>query len=216
MDGLATATRLFDFDALRAAPARRDPYPHVVAAGCVSEADAARIRADYPAIAQSGYHPASRLERRGAYDAILRDLESAELAAILSEKLGLDLTDKPRMITVRRLSQLSDGPIHNDSKSKICTALLYLNADWDRTSAGCIRVLRNDRDMDDYVTEVPPLAGHFFAFKRTENSWHGHPPFAGERYVIQTTFLVSQEALDRKERRGGLQLWLKRLNPFQK
>jgi SM-20-related protein len=216
MDGLATTTRLFDFDALRAAPPRTDPYPHIVASGCVTDAAAAAIRADYPPIAQSGYLPASKLERRGAYDAILRDLESAELADILSEKLGLDLADKPRMITVRRLSQLSDGPIHNDSQSKICTALLYLNAEWDRTSAGCIRVLRSDRDMDDYVTEVPPLAGHFFAFKRTQNSWHGHPPFAGERFVIQTTFLTSAEALARKENRGRLQLWLKRLNPFQK
>ena len=215
MDGFQSGARLFNFDALRATPPRTDPYPHIVASGCVTEEQAAAIRADYPQIAQSGYLPSSKLGRRGAYDAILRDLESPELAEILSEKLGLELRDKPRMITVRRLSQLSDGPIHNDSKSKICTALLYLNADWDRTSAGCIRVLRGERDMDDYVTEVPPLSGHFFAFKRTENSWHGHPPFAGERFVIQTTFLISQEALDRKENRGKLQLWLKRLNPFQ-
>ena len=30
------------------------------------------------------------------------------------------------------------------------------------------------------------------AFKRSNNSWHGHEPFAGERRVIQFNWLTSQ------------------------
>ena len=43
------------------------------------------------------------------------------------------------------------------------------------------------------------------------DSWHGHPPYKGERYVVQTTFLSDGAALARKESRGGLQMKLKAL-----
>ena len=204
-----------DFDALRAAPVKSDPFNYFVASGAVTDDEAAEVRGDYPEIDKPGYLPLSKLEASGAFKRLTDDLNSPLLAEILTEKFGVDFTDKPRMITVRRLSQKSDGPIHNDSKSKILTMLTYLNADWDGTGAGCIRVLNGPDDFDDYTEEVPPLAGHVFAFLRDDNSWHGHLPFEGERYVIQTTFLTSQEELDRKENRGGLQYWLKKLNPFQ-
>jgi len=173
-----------------------------------------RIRDDYPAITKSGYHPLSRLDVRGAFGELIEDLQSPELADILSDKLGLELRDKPRMITVRKLSKKSDGSVHNDSLSKICTFLIYLNDDWDASEGGAIRALNGDQDMDDFAAELMPVAGNVFGFARSETSWHGHPPFEGKRYVVQTTFLIDQAALDRKEKRGGLQLALKKLNPF--
>lgn len=69
---------------------------------------------------------------------------SPQLADILSEKLNLDLTDKPRMITVRRISKKGDGRIHNDGKAKISTMLIYLNDDWDNADGGAIRALNGD------------------------------------------------------------------------
>ncbi|MHA6289452.1 2OG-Fe(II) oxygenase [Maricaulis sp. CAU 1757] len=206
---------LLDFGALREAPVKREPYSYFVAGGALSTDEAAQVRADYPEINKPGYLPLSKLAAEGAFARLMQDLNSAELAQVLTDKFGLDLTDKPRMITVRRLSQLSDGPIHNDSKSKILTMLTYLNAEWDGSGAGCIRVLNGPKDFDDFTEEVPPLAGYVFAFLRSDNSWHGHLPFEGERFVVQTTFLTSQEELDRKENRGGLQYILKKLNPFQ-
>lgn len=207
--------RLLDFDALRRARLRSEPYKYFVAEDALSQAEAAEVRRDYPAIDKPGYLPLSKLEAHGEFKRLMDDLNSTELAQVLTDKFGLDLTHKPRMITVRRVSQLSDGPIHNDSKSKILTMLTYLNAEWDGTGAGCIRVLNGPSDFDDFTEEVPPLAGYVFAFLRADNSWHGHLPFAGERYVVQTTFLTSQEELDRKENRGGWQYFLKKLNPFQ-
>lgn len=206
---------ILDFDVLRGAETRTEPYSYFVAAGALTHDESASVRADYPAIDKPGYLPLSKLDSTGAFERLMADLNSDELAEVLSEKFGVDFTQKPRMITVRRLSQKSDGPIHNDSKSKILTMLTYLNAEWDGTGAGCIRVLNGPDDFDDFAEEVPPLEGYVFAFLRSDNSWHGHLPFDGERYVVQTTFLTSQEELDRKENRGGLQYFLKKLNPFQ-
>jgi hypothetical protein len=206
---------ILDFDALRRAHVRREPYDMFLASRVVTEADAAAVRADYPAIRTPGYHPLSKLESRGAFARLIADLQSAELARTLTDLLGLDLTDKPRMITVRKISQASDGTIHTDSESKIMTMLVYLNETWDGSGAGCIRALNGPGDFEDYALEAPPLAGSAFGFLRSDRSWHGHLPFTGERYVVQTTFLTSEEELKRKEKRGGLQLMLKGLNPFK-
>ncbi|MEM9989361.1 MAG: 2OG-Fe(II) oxygenase [Pseudomonadota bacterium] len=206
---------MLDFDALSAGETRTQPFTYLVASNTLSQAQAAEIRADYPHITKTGYLPLSKLSVEGTFKSLIEDLQSPQLADILSDKLGLDLRDKPRMITVRKLSKMGDGRIHNESLSKICTMLVYLNETWDPDEGGAIRALNSDQHMDDYAEEVSPVAGNVFAFARSETSWHGHPPFEGVRYVVQTTFLTSQEELDRKENRGGLQYLLKKLNPFE-
>ena len=200
---------MINFKALREAEVRQTPFTYLTAQGVISQNEGAGVRRDYPAIKQSGYLPLSQLSGGQAFNDLITDLKSSELAEILSDKLGLELRDKPRMITVRRLSKLKDGRVHNDSLSKICTCLIYLNESWDDAQGGAIRALNGDADMDDFADEVSPIAGNVFAFARSETSWHGHPPFKGDRYVIQTTFLIDEEALARKEKRGGLQMRLK-------
>ena len=200
---------MIDFSRLRDAEVRTHPFSYLMAENVISDVQGQDVRRDYPEIKQSGYLPLSKLKGGAAFNALIDDLKSAELADILSDKLGLELRDKPRMITVRRHSKLKDGRIHNDSVSKICTCLIYLNKDWNDKVGGAIRALNGDTDMDDFADEVSPLTGNVFAFARSETSWHGHPPFKGERYVIQTTFLVDKAALERKEKRGSLQMRLK-------
>ena len=202
---------MLNFNAMREARTRTEPFTYIVAEGTLNAEEAADVRRDYPAIDKTGYLPLSKLNSEGRFAELIEDLQSEELAAVLSEKLNLDLMDKPRMITVRRLSKIGDGRIHNDSVSKICTMLVYLNDGWDKDEGGAIRALNGEHDMEDFAEEVEPLAGNVFAFARSDTSWHGHPPFAGERYVIQTTFLTSQEELDRKENRGGIQFQLKKI-----
>ncbi|MEM6913879.1 MAG: 2OG-Fe(II) oxygenase [Pseudomonadota bacterium] len=201
---------MLNFDALREARTRTEPFTYIVAEDTLTLDEAEGVREDYPEITKTGYLPLSKLESRGSFKELIDDLQSEELAEVLSEKLNLDLQDKPRMITVRKHSKIGDGRIHNDSLSKICTMLVYLNEDWDPEEGGAIRALNGEQSMDDFAEEVTPVAGNVFAFARSETSWHGHPPFAGERYVIQITFLTSQEELDRKENRGGIQLFLKK------
>jgi len=207
---------MIDFDAIRNAEVCEDPFTFMMGSDVISAEQGQRVRADYPMITKSGYHPLSQLDIGGAFGELIDDLKSAELAEILSQKLGLELRDKPRMITVRKLSKKKDGRVHNDSLAKICTFLIYLNGEWDDSQGGAIRALNNDHDMDDFSAEVSPISGNIFGFARSDNSWHGHPPFEGERYVVQTTFLINQEALDRKENRGKTQLFLKKINPFAK
>ncbi|MEO1658736.1 MAG: 2OG-Fe(II) oxygenase [Pseudomonadota bacterium] len=202
---------MLNFDALREARTRTEPFTYIVAEDTLTDDEAEGVREDYPEITKTGYLPLSKLESKGSFKELIDDLQSEELAEVLSEKLNLELVGKPRMITVRKLSKIGDGRIHNDSLSKICTMLVYLNEDWNPAEGGAIRALNGDKDMDDFAEEVTPIAGNVFAFARSETSWHGHPPFAGERYVIQTTFLTSQAELDRKENRGGIQLFLKKI-----
>ena len=204
---------VLDFASLENATVTDSPFKYLIAEGVLTRANAEDIRRDYPEITRSGFLPLSRLKARGAFLELIEDLQSPRLADILSAKLGLELRDKPRMITVRRHSKQDDGRIHNDSVSKISTMLVYLNDDWEK-EGGAIRALNGPGDMDDYAAEVAPVAGNVFAFARSDTSWHGHPPFKGERYVVQVTFLTSAEELERKESRGGLQHLLKKLNPF--
>jgi hypothetical protein len=205
---------MINFNALRDASVKTEPFTYMMADGVLSAEQGQAVRRDYPDINKTGYLPLSKLNVTGAFGELIADLQSPELAEILSGHLGLDLRDKPRMITVRKLSKKTDGRIHNDSLSKICTFLVYLSEDWNPEDGGGIRALNGDQDMDDYADEVPPVTGHVFGFARSDTSWHGHPPFSGTRYVVQTTFLISEEALARKENRGGLQMRLKKLNPF--
>lgn len=207
----ASSTAVLNLQGLAAATPLTDPYPHVMAHNLLSPQDFQALQEDFPDIHKPGFFPLSLLKRRGRFDALLQELEGPEIAAILTEKLGIELRDKPRMITIRKWSAGKDGRIHNDSEAKICTALLYFNRLWDASQGGALRVLRSEKSFDDMTTEVPPVYGTFFAFKRTENSWHGHKPFTGERRVVQITWLRSQDELDRKEKRGRLSLWLKRL-----
>ncbi|MCF6291921.1 MAG: 2OG-Fe(II) oxygenase [Robiginitomaculum sp.] len=206
---------MINFDALRAARTKTTPFTYIVGEGVVTSEEASDVRRDYPDIKKTGYLPLSKLTVAGRFADLITDLQSAELADILSDKLNLELRDKPRMITVRKISKLGDGRIHSDSVSKICTMLIYLNDNWNDNAGGAIRVLNGEHDMDDFAEEVSPLSGNAFAFARSDTSWHGHPPFAGERYVIQVTFLINQAALDRKEKNGSMQLFLKKLNPFE-
>ena len=94
--------------------------------------------------------------------------------------------------------------------------LIYQNDELENNGGGAIRALNGETDMEDYLEEVAPIAGNIFAFARSDQSWHGHPPFAREHYVMQSTFLINQAELDRKEKRGGLQNYLMKLNIFNR
>jgi len=115
-------------------------------------------------------------------------------------------------VTLCRLLNRRHGTIHTDSKSKVATALLYLNPQWPDTSDGCLRFLGKIDDIDATVTpELPPLYGEFAVFKRCDNSFHGHLPYEGERRVIQVAWLTSEEEKLRKTKRGKFSRLFKKL-----
>jgi SM-20-related protein len=208
------ARSLCDLAAIARAPVYVAPYPHLIASNVLLTVDAPALHADFPEIKRPGFFPLSQLSRQGSFDRLARELEAPELADVLTQKFGIELRNKPRLITVRKWSAGQHGRIHNDSEAKIFTALLYLNPTWQAIEGGRLRVLRDAKDFNNMAAEISPLYGNFLAFRRTENSWHGHKPFTGERRVIQITWLRSEEDLKRKERRSSLSHFFKKLLPF--
>ena len=55
-----------------------------------------------------------------------------------------------------------------------------------------------------------------FGFRRAENSWHGHLPFAGLRKVVQITWLLDESKVAHKRRLGKFSRLVKKLNPFRR
>jgi hypothetical protein len=52
------------------------------------------------------------------------------------------------------------------------------------------------------------------AFVRSDHSWHGHKPFAGQRRVVQVNWITDQQSFDRELRRHRLSALSKRMNPL--
>jgi hypothetical protein len=205
-------TSMLSLKKLSQATASFDPFPHLIAKDLLPTELMNQINQDFPEIKNSGFLPISSLKFGGSFADLIAELESKELAQILSDKLKIDLTDKPHMITIRKLSAKKDGAIHTDSESKIATMLLYLNSDWSpNEDGGRFRVLRDNKNFDNAAAEVPPVYGNLVAFVRKDNSWHGHKPFAGERRVVQMTWLKSLDDVKRKEKRGLFSLMLKKI-----
>ncbi len=178
-------------DAFRSTPLVTEPFEHLVLPGFVDPAGIAAINADYPKISTSGSFPVDQVSFGPAFQTLLDELEGDEFREAFEEKFGIDLTGRPTVTTVRGCCDARDGKIHTDSTSKIITVLLYMNESWGQ-SGGQLRLLRSATDLEDMITEVPPIAGTLLAFKRSNNSWHGHKPFAGERRVIQFNWLTSE------------------------
>lgn len=211
-ESLSSQKELINFDSLAQGRVCRDPYPYFVADNVVSREHQKVLDESFPSIEQPGFFPLETMTYGQPFEELIAFLQGPRLAEVLTEKLNVELRDKPRMITIRKWSALKDGRIHNDGASKIVTALLYLNDVWgENKDGGRFRILSTDRSFDDTVEEVPPLFGNFVAFVRTENSWHGHKPFEGERRVIQIAWLKSWEDFERKHKRGRFSLWLKNL-----
>ncbi|MGB6536959.1 MAG: 2OG-Fe(II) oxygenase [Xanthobacteraceae bacterium] len=183
-------TEYLRLETLRATPLVGDPFPHLVVPGFVSDAGLSAVNADYPDISSSGSFPSDQVAFGPAFQTLLDELESDEFRETFEQKFTLDLSGKPTITTVRGRCDAADGKIHTDSKTKIITVLIYMNEYWDN-AAGRLRLLRSAHDLNDIIVEVPPVAGTLLAFKRSDNSWHGHESFSGERRVIQFNWLTS-------------------------
>ena len=184
-------SNLLRLDAFRATPLATLPFPHLIVDGFIGEAPLAAINVDYPQLTSPGSFPVDQVTFGPAFRALLEELESDEFREAFEEKFGLDLSGRPTITTVRGRCDPRDGKIHTDSKSKIITVLIYMNENWE-DAGGRLRLLRSAHDLNDIIVEVPPVAGTMLAFKRSNNSWHGHEPFAGERRVIQFNWLTTQ------------------------
>ncbi len=180
-----------DLAAIDSAMPGYDPFEHVIVPGVLSGDVLSAIHEDFPRIDKPGSHPLSQISYGPRFDTLLDELRSHEFAERVGTKLGIDLANRPTMITVRGQCRTTDGKIHTDSVGKLVTVLIYLNPTWE-APGGQLRLLRNCHDLDDYVVAVPPEEGTLVAFTCSPNAWHGHHPFEGQRRTIQLNWVHSR------------------------
>ena len=191
----------------------REPFALLVAQDQLPADAAQALAGDFPRYGSAGFFPYDPDDCGPAMRALVDAITGPAFADALGERLGVErLGQYPTLVTLCQALNKRHGTIHTDSKSKVVTALVYLNDDWPDTSGGCLRFLRSIDDIDALVLpEVRPLYGTLAAFRRAENSFHGHLPYEGERRVVQVAWLTSEDEKLRKTRRGRFSRLVKKL-----
>jgi len=182
---------LLDLDALARAPLVREPFDFAVVPGFIKADAIAAVERDFPDIRTPGSFPPSTLRYGATFARLIDELQGPALAEAMGRKLDLPLASLPTMLTVRGHTGAHDGRIHYDRRGKVVTALLYFNRDW-QEKAGWLRMLRSRDNLEDYAAEVAPEIGTLLLFRCTENAWHGHKPFVGQRRAIQLNWVNSR------------------------
>jgi hypothetical protein len=201
---------ILDLARFAATPLQHDPFDHLIVPGFIDSAALPALRADFPAIAGGGSYPTDTLRFGPAFSALVAEIESSAMRAAFAAKFDIDLAGRPVMITVRGHTRAKDGRIHTDSKTKLLTALLYFNDDWN-AEGGRLRLLRGAGDLENFAAEVPPDKGTLLAFRCTGNAWHGHKPFVGPRRTIQINWVTSAAVKEREIARHGFSARVKSL-----
>ncbi len=204
-----------DYDALRATPVANDPFTHVVVPNFVPPDVLRGVVADLPDLRKRGSFPIESVRLGPRAAALMAEMEGPRLRNEIAEKFGLDLSDAPSMLTLRGWTDIQDGKIHCDSRAKRVTILVYLNpesADW-AGHDGCLRLLRNGNDLEDFAVEVPPVNGTMLIFPNGPTTWHGHRTFTGRRYSIQLNYMTTDAKARSELRRHKFSAFMKRLTP---
>lgn len=201
---------VFDFDAFDKAPLLHDPCDFIVVPHFVRSELLADINRDYPDIKTPGNFPPEEVRYGPRFAEVIEDLHDPLLKRKFSEKFGVDLSANPLQMTIRKYSEASDGNVHNDSKLKVVTALIYFNEEWHH-AGGRLRLVRDPRNIDDYAAEVAPEGGTLLVFRRSETSYHGFKPCEAERRSLQMYFVRPKRTMRNGRKRIGPKTWAKRL-----
>lgn len=201
-----------DIEAFIATPRVRDPFDYLIVPQFLKPIAQVAIRAVFPVSAHGGVEPAAARDPNDALGRMLAAFHDPIVTRLFAEKFDIDLDPAALMITLRSRCRPEDGKIHTDSLSKLVTALIYLEPEWP-ASGGRLRFLRSPDSLDDMLAEAPPMDGTLLAFRRSENSWHGHAPYEGVRRIIMLNWMTSPAAARRELRRHALSAGIKRLVP---
>lgn len=196
---------MIDVERFLATPPASEPFAHAIVPGFIHPSPA--LERDFPTVAKAGSFPLDELSHGPAFDRLVAELHSENLRRAVEQKLSVDLTGRPTMLTVRGHARAKDGRIHTDSTWKLVTLLIYMNRGWS-DAGGHLRLLRSPKNLDDYVADVAPEFGTAVFFRCTDNAWHGHTPYEGERRAIQLNW-VADESWVRREQ--GRHRWSSRL-----
>ena len=117
---------VLDLDRLREAPLNRDPFDFVVVEQFLCASGLPSILADFPDIRRHGSFPVEGLDYGPSFAHLVAALTGPALRNAIEEKFGIDLSERPTLLTVRGRSDGKDGRIHTDFQNKAhhSTALL--------------------------------------------------------------------------------------------
>lgn len=205
--------KYIDIDAFRTTPLIKKPFPYLILPNFIKSDELATVVAEYPAVPGPGSYPNEMLSISPTFQTLLNEFQSDEFRCAVSDKLSLDLSDKPTMTTIRGHCRRTDGKIHRDGNSKIVTFLLYMNPTWEHEE-GQLRLLENDHNLNAIIEEIPPLAGTLLMFEVTPNSWHGHTSYEGPRRAIQMNYVTSQAAIIKASSRHHWSAFFKKWKRF--
>lgn len=195
---------------LRKSPVIAEPFEHLIVPGLVRREALKAVLRDFPKMERPGSVPLTALEYGPTFGELVETLRGPDVASVLSEKFGVNLEAYSTMVTVRGRCRARDGQIHTDSKDKLITVLLYLNPFWEK-DGGRLRLLRQPNDIEDFVVEVPPDEGTMLVFRCSDNAWHGHKSFEGERRAVQLNWVIDERYVRREQRRHKVSAFFKRL-----
>jgi hypothetical protein len=199
-----------DVAAFAKAPLTREPFPYVIVPGFVKPEALAAINADFPEIDHHGSFPLPTLQYGPAFKGFMDAIRGPEFTRAVEQKLGIDLSQRPTMVTVRGQSRAADGQIHTDSVTKLITVLIYMNGKWE-SPHGRLRLLRSPDNLNDAIAEVPPDEGSLLVFRNQPNAWHGFEAFEGPRRVIQLNWVRDTGVVWREQTRHKVSAFFKRL-----
>lgn len=198
-------------------PLVREPFEYLVVPEFIRAEAQDAVHASYPAIFKPGSFPLARLTYGPGFAALMKQITGPAMRSAFESKFGIELGALPTVVTVRGQCGPKDGSIHTDLPGKIITVLIYLNPSWE-DGGGQLRLLRSAHDIDDVIVEVPPVAGTLLAFRRSDNSYHGHKPFVGRRRVVQLNWVTPRHlrSLRRHELRDRVVGLLRHMLPWRK
>lgn len=199
-----------DVDAVRNAAVARAPFSYFLVPGFVKREALDAINADFPAVTHAGSFPLPTLKFGPAFAAFMDAIRGPEFTRAVGDKLGLDLSARPTMVTVRGQSSKRDGEIHTDSVTKLVTVLIYMNGKWE-APGGRLRLLRSASDLGAVIAEVPPDEGTLLVFENKPNAWHGFEAFEGPRRVIQLNWVTNGRVVWWEQTRHKVSAFFKRM-----
>ena len=100
-----TTMSMLDLARFRATPLTELPYPHLVVPGFLKSEACAEVHRDYPQIDRPGSFPTSELDYGAAFTRLLGEIEGPEMREAFEDKFGVDLRNRPTMVTVRGMAQ---------------------------------------------------------------------------------------------------------------
>ena len=201
--------QMLDLERLRSATVGTDPCVHVHVPGFIRAEALSAINRDYPDISERGNFPPEDLQYGPAFAELLEELRSPELKAAFSAKFGIDLSENPLQLTARKYVDESDSGLHNDSRTKVVTVLVYFNESWEH-AGGKLRLTRNEHDFGNYAVECEPCAGNLIAFVRSATSFHGYLPCKAERRSIQMYWVKPKREQRDNDSAGSIYKRIKR------